>query len=86
MYKADRVTKNVYETTCSRCHRKFQTNRYIHRLEFHELDLDTFHPWSTMAIDLCSKCINNVKEFVFGADEADIFLEEEKMEEQNVYN
>lgn len=76
MYKNDRITKNTYETTCSRCHRKFQTRRYIHRLEFHELDLDTFQPWSTFAIDLCSKCVNEVKEFVFGADEDDIFLEE----------
>lgn len=76
MYKNDRVVKNVYETTCSKCHRKFQTRKYIHRIEFHELDLDTFQPWSTLAIDVCFQCMNKVKEFVFGKDEEDVYLEE----------
>lgn len=76
MYKNDRVVKNVYETTCSKCHRKFQTRKYIHRIEFRELDLDTFQPWSTLAIDVCFQCMNKVKEFVFGNDEEDVYLEE----------
>ena len=72
----DKVLRNVYETTCSRCHRKFQVHRYIHRLEIHELDIDDFRPWSTMGIDLCYQCMNSVKEFVFGKDEEDTYLEE----------
>lgn len=71
----DTVLRNVYETTCSRCHRKFQVHRYIHRLEIHELDIDDFRPWATMGIDLCYQCMNAVKEFVFGKDEEDTYLE-----------
>lgn len=44
----DKVLRNVYETTCSRCHRKFQVHRYIHRLEIHELDIDDFRPLLSM--------------------------------------
>lgn len=69
-----------YILKCEKCGKYFKAHKYIHRLNFHELDVEDFRPWATIGIDLCFQCNEKVKEFVFGKDEQDTELSQEEVE------
>lgn len=64
----DRVKLTKHTIVCGRCGKKWEVGRYIYRIELHDLDIDEFRPFGTLAIDLCYQCNQEVKDFIFGKE------------------